>query len=690
MNLSDIQYTITSTSSLSVGSVFSKEDLEFYTDGITSIDFPFGKSNKDVVSFGVYGLDGTPIISDIIRASGSYQSFTQSYFDVNNSNIVYSYNTFTSDWVLVGNPTQSLLLDISSELRKLNVSDGNYTITIDMLRNLVGSETGSADKLIIDTISTNRDEVYLIPKALAGTNSTIVDEFNLFANGQFRIKEVARDLLNAIGSPQIYTAYYAASTLNPSGSSALKSGYGFNSYGTGSVADIEVVNFLTDIYYGVQAGGTRSNGQIAVNRILGIYDQFQNWMFQNYDQGATFQNIKDYYYSLFKFIVDTELGRITNAKPANYDSVINFLQTIFYNTIFYPQEQNIETNYDTNLFGYFKNYVNFDAGLSYSILNRKTVPSDDLRFHNKMALKLDTPLPQTISVGDEVWITNNFGAPLVVQNIIYSSQSVSQVTPLRGPNFLIKIQNEGNATEELSLEQVIGQTGSLYTQLVSMVGFKSSGSMDYTNYRYFNNFVNFSSATMRIAAFTYKLSQIKALTAEAEQVSVQLTQNPNDQYYLTEISDAQKQITQIEGSMDGYEAFLYNNYEWYAPHSASASYYDEMNDGSLINGLPQFILDAANDNADYITFVGMIGHFFDNLSLAIKQYTEKNKYASSPNRGISMGIISDMLASLGWDVEISKDNLSLLLASFSKRNFDPSSELYGQVERRFMKKNGTR
>ena len=35
MNLSDVQYTVTSTSSLSFGSFLSKEDLSFYTDGKT-------------------------------------------------------------------------------------------------------------------------------------------------------------------------------------------------------------------------------------------------------------------------------------------------------------------------------------------------------------------------------------------------------------------------------------------------------------------------------------------------------------------------------------------------------------------------------------------------------------------------------------------------------------------------------
>ena len=88
------------------------------------------------------------------------------------------------------------------------------------------------------------------------------------------------------------------------------------------------------------------------------------------------------------------------------------------------------------------------------------------------------------------------------------------------------------------------------------------------------------------------------------------------------------------------------------------------------------MVEQSDDNADYIKFVGMVGHFFDNLSLTIKQITEKNNYSNSPSYGISVDIVEDMLASLGWEAEISKENLSLLLSSFSKNEFDTGSELY--------------
>jgi len=124
---------------------------------------------------------------------------------------------------------------------------------------------------------------------------------------------------------------------------------------------------------------------------------------------------------------------------------------------------------------------------------------------------------------------------------------------------------------------------------------------------------------------------------------------------------------------------------WYDEHTrqidgyTSASLYDKENGSSLINNIPQFLVEDADNNSDYIKFVSMVGHFFDNISLAANQFTEKNNISSSPNYGISLDVVGDMLQSLGWDIEISKDNLPLILSSFSKSDFDIDSPLYSKA-----------
>ena len=676
MNLADIKYKVVSTSSLGEGSFLSEKDLMFYTDGVQSVNFPFGQSDTDYIKLSVYNFDESFVTASIIYPGGVYRNYTQSYYDVSNRYITYSYTKFNSNAPLLTGETSSLFFDVSKELNKLNITDGNYKILIELSRNLVGSESTDDDKLMIDVISTGRDEIALIPKTLAGSKATINTDFEIFANNQIKLKEIADSLSDEISSPEIYTVYYAAKKEDPTGAELLKFYYGFTNRTNEASNDVDLISFITDLYYGVKKGGLRNNGQIATNEILGIYDQFKNWMYSNYESGITFQDVQDYYYSLFRFVVDQELNRITNNKPPEYDQIVAFLQSIYYNRVFYPQFYSIQVKHNIDLSGYFKNIFNHSAG-SVSILNKKVVPSSDPKYHNRLILKLESPLPASVQVGSDVWISNDFGFLPIVQNLYYFTSNVVQTIPLRGPNFLIRIESQGNSTEALSMEQLIAQTGSAYNEILAKITTGSNAIVDTTNYRYFENFVNLSSARLRVDAFATKKSQIDDLQMQVSDLQEKININPDDKFYIKERDEANTEIDSLENSMDGYEKFLYNNAAWYPEHDASASLYDRNNGNSLINNLPQFIVEDYEQNKDYIIFVGMVGHFFDNISLLIKQITEKNNYSSSPNYGISSDIVEDMLASLGWEAEISKENLPLLLSSFSQNDFDSTSQLYG-------------
>ncbi len=680
MNLSDIKYINSSTSSLSFGSTMTAEELAFFTDGVSSTNFPFGQSDRDNLRVGVYNLDNVLVTSSAIYSGGTYNNFTRSYYDATNKFNTYSYKSYTSNWPIFYGETSSLFLDVSRTLQDIGVGEGNYKIVIEMSRDVVGSEKTPQEKLLIDTISTSRDEIAIIPKELKVVGGSINNDYTIFCKNQVRVKEVANSIIEAISGPEFYTVYYAAAKIDPTGSAALKFNYGFTKTTEGVSGDIEVIAFLTDLYYGVRRGNAKSNGQIAVNNITGIYDQFKNWLYQNYESGITFQEIRDYYYSLFVFVIDQELNRVTNTKPTGYEHVVNFLQKIYYNTIFYPALYLIEYKYNVDLSGYFKNYINFNNGTNRSIINKKVIPSTDDRYHDKLVLKLDSPLPQNILVGDDVWITNNFGFMPVVQNLYYYKVPFVQTYQLRGPNFNIQIESSGNSTETLSMEKLIAQTGSAYQEILSGVTLPPENVVGSTNYRDFSQFVNFSSATLRLNSFENKNKRLSDLQEVVTELAAKLNSNPDDKFYKQELDAANEEITTIKNSFDGYERFLYTNPAWYAEHSASSSFYDRNNGNSLINNLPQFMVEDSDQNKDYISFVGMIGHFFDNLSLTIKQITEKNNYSNSPNYGVAMDIVEDILSSLGWDAELSKENLPLLLSSFSRKDFPVGSDLYNSVK----------
>lgn len=678
MNLSDIKYAVSSTSSLGYGSFLSQENLSFYTENLTSRNFPFGKSDKDYIKFDVYNLDDTLISSSMLYGQGTYTSHTSSFYDVFNQFVSYSYKKYNTDFVILGTETQSLFFDVSKNLNNFGLSDGNYKIYVELGRNVIGSEKSSEDKLLLNIISTSRTEIGLIPKPLKGTVSEINKNFDIFSKNQIQVKDIAEELLFGLSKPEIYNIYNTVAAQDPTGSYELKFNYSFKK-------DVDVVAFLTDIYYGVSKGNYRNNGQISSNGILGIYDQFKNWMYQNYETGYTFSDIRDYYYSLFLYIVDQELNRINNKKPESYPKIVEFLQGIFYDFIFYPSIFALESRNNINLSGYFKYYLNIPGKKPISITNKKVLPSNNPRFYDSLIVKLVEPLPDDVNAGTDAWISCDFAFLPIVQNVYYFTNRTINTIPLRGPNFLIKIENEGNSTEALSMEQLLGETGSLYNELSSKIKANDQRRIDTTDYRNFSNFVNFSSADLRVKAFESKRNQIDDLYKEIEEINKNLTVNPNDTFYLKQKSDANSKIDALESGMDGYEKFLYENPMWYDEHNGnvdgytSASLYDRENGNSLINNLPQFLVEDADNNADYIKFVGMVGHFFDNISLAAKQFTEKNNISSSPNYGTSLNIVSDMLASLGWNTEISKDNLPLILASFSKSDFDVESPLYSKA-----------
>jgi hypothetical protein len=681
MNLENIKYTIPSTSSLTVGSYIEKDTWDYIKDSAEVYGFPFGKSDKDYFDVSVYALDDTLITGSIIKPSGIYKSVTGSYYDVRNKPVTYSHEYFVTDLVISGKDTQSVLINLAQELEKLSITDGNYKIGIQLNRDLVGSSFNSSQRLMIDEISPSRTEISIIPTSLRSSTSEsdveLLREFDSFSTGKLQVKEVLDQLVGALESAEIYNIYYYAKNQNTSGANDFLFYYGLKQ-------NVDAIKFITDVYYGVKKENQLTAGMY--NRdILGIYDQFYNWLHQNYNTIVSFQELKDVYYSLFAFIVEKELAAINAYRPDSYQDIVKFLSDIYYSLIFFPVISKIETNYNNLLVGYFKNYLNFGNGKMLPVMNSKFIESQDPKFHSKLIVKLSSPLDNLTSVGSMLWIVNMFASAPVVQNTYYFTKREIKTIPLKGPNFTVKIESKGNSTETLSSSELIGETGSMYQELYSKVNAKLNNEfLDTVDYRYFENFVTFSTTTLRLDAFSEKLSKINILEKEISDLEIKLLVQPSDTFYLNDKTTAENSMNEIKSSFDGYENFLYKNPDWYLEHTnsygseSSASIYDQENGDGLINNLPEFI-GTGTGNEDYVRFVGMIGHYFDNLSVFIKQFTNKNDSSNSPSRGISPSIVSDMLTSLGWDSEISKENLPLLLSSLSKSDFSPSSSFYDKV-----------
>ena len=704
MNFQDYKFiSAPTTESLSYGYKYAEEDLR-YLYGETVKNFPFGQLENDALEVSVMSLDGEPLLSTYITSSLNYTPYTRSYIDVNNRGHVYNYKTFQSDFAIVGSETQSLFVDGASILSTLGLSQGVYKVGLEAVRYRVSSPFDSSRMLMVREVSPSGTEISVSPMPLSSSSDpsdvSLNRSFYAFTEQSFSVKSPIQSLLTGIENPSLYDAYYKAYAIDSGSAELAKFYYSFKSdidwtnvsSGSTSVSyldskksDLAMINFITDIYYGVRKSALRSNGQISSHDIYGIFDQFKNTLFENYESITSFSEIKNFYYSLVSYILNKELNQITNRRPEYYDSIVRFFGRVLYDITFLPVVSKLEVAHEQYLDGYLKNEARFMNGVSIPILNYARSVRSDPSGHNLLLLKFCDPVPKTVTVGGKMWITNTMATGTVIQDMYLYEKVDPQTIRLAGPNFLTQIENSGNGTQELSLESMISETGSLYDEIYSKMAAKAiQATVINVDYRCFENFIRFSSAENRLYVFSAKVSEIQSIESAIADLRIKLGINPADEQYAKDLTNLNTRFDEIEASMDGYETFLYNNPTWYEEHVrlyngvSSASLYDQDNLSSLSNNLPSYIRENV-DNSEYLMFVNMIGHFFDNLSGYIDQLTQKNEPSNSNTTGISKDVVYYMLESLGWEPEMGRENLPLLLSSFSKEDFEVSSSLWNLV-----------
>lgn len=694
MIFSDFKYILNEEDreSLKISSFLTKEQVnDLTTDRVVRKNLHFGRSEKDFVEVGVYTTDGNLIATSYINGAenDSIKRFipvTSSYIDVNNEKITYSYNDFVSNFVVLNNQSEpvssSIFVDVEKVFTDLEIQDGNYIVSFTPTRDVVGNRLEEKQKLVVNEISPSRREISVIPNTNRSSTNLIDvalnDEFELFNRSAIKPRYIDDELFSKLNNAQFYVTYLNVVENNTIVADQLKFFYSFKT-------DTNLINFINDIYVGVQSGKYNSAGFVSNRKIDGIFDQFKKTLLSNYDSITTFQEIKDVFFSLFSFILNKELNQITNRKPTEYNSFIEFFTQIIYEQTFLPVINDIEQNYESVFYGYLRNSVYFEDGRTFQILNKATKTSTNTTYHDRLILKFIDPLPTNYQVGDVLWISNNTISLPVFQSVYYYSENVISTFSLRGPNFNIKSESTNNSTKDFSINTIVDEQDENYNELMSRLEYKQNKkdplNVDYTK---FENFIKFSSAGVRLNVYSQKIKAIDDIKDQLINVEENLLSNPVDKYYLLEQEKLNSDYNLLENSFDGYEDFLYKNPVWYNEHTkiisgvASASRYDDDNADSLYSSLPAIITENF-DNYEYMHFVNMIGHYFDNLTLYINQFTQKNNTSNAELEGVSKDIVYEMLSSLGWDSEIGKDNLPLILSSFSKDDFEIGTDLYNQA-----------
>ena len=342
---------------------------------------------------------------------------------------------------------------------------------------------------------------------------------------------------------------------------------------------------------------------------------------------------------------------------------------------------------------YFTDYVinfgNNDQVLAVNVALNKIESGYEILF------KLYQPLPISIQEKSNLWVVKEKINPFIFDINLDKLIFPAPLPQLRGPNFGIDIPNQNNIatsyqTYDGLINSVQGISTSSYQQLLSLITSQSIDiNVDYSDY---NNYIFFSSAEQRVKNFYTKVKQIEDYKNDIAKYTASSSLFPN---MINDKNAATSSINDIITNFDGYEYYLYfesSSYtwpksnttlpyilattasanSWYNAITGSAADYDNDNQNNLVYTLPSFIKDDENNN-QYITFVNMVGHYFDNIWIFLQAITDINLANNNLEKGVSKDLVYNVLQSLGvklYNQYGDSNNINFLVGASGSSNWD--------------------
>jgi hypothetical protein len=324
----------------------------------------------------------------------------------------------------------------------------------------------------------------------------------------------------------------------------------------------------------------------------------------------------------------------------------------------------------------------------------------------EILFKLYQPLPDNIQEKSTLWVVNEKSNPYIFDINLDKLIIPAPGPQLRGPNFAIDIPNQNNIATSYQtytgLVDSLQNVSSSYQQLLNLITSQSIDiNTDYTN---FNNFIFFSSAKQRVINFYNKIKQIEDYKNNIATYTPLTSSRPNLVY---DLNSATASINNTIANFDGFEYYLYfesgstltSSLEfgitpypksgslkpfplystgstlvttWFNAATASADDYDDYNQNNLIYTVPSFIKDDGN-NDPYLTFLNMVGHYFDNIWIFLNAITDINLANNNLEQGISKDLVYTTLQSLGvklYNRYGDSSNIPFLIGNNGSSSFD--------------------
>ena len=638
-------------------------------------DLWYGLSEFDVIEIGLWDRTKTEIGWDTIHQSKSYDTVMVSHYNTLNNVVTYSYQELKPDYILHG--TQDLLVDTPNQVsQSFNVPSGSYFITYNNTREMAGSPL---NPLVIKDIAASRKEVKLYPL------SSSDDQYTAFCQHKFLMNNVSPLYVQSLDGCPYGQIYNQVSSLYTSEINTIKSLFFISSDG-------EMLTFFRNLYEDLllysstpvlSVAGLEVVSQNFI-RVQGIRTYFNDYLLSNPTMVVDFNAL------------DTQFGAFTSASierkflPAGlhpsqeYVDAKAFVYDFFTKYFYTPISNTLDAAFNDKYFGYFKNALNVGGNrllpiLSVGMMDERTDPSDPLT----LLIKLKDELPIDLPAQTHCWVSNISQVPYVISAIVNAdvSQTVHTIGP---PNFSIPIPNASltntniaYTANDLRMDEQIERDLTVSKNISEL-------SVDYTD---FSNFVVFSSAEMRLKIFKNKAINLYSLSSSLDILNDKANtflaaSGSIYPYYNTEYASIQGQMNSIVNTFDGYESYLYNSgkYDFENGAFVSASYvvdqdtaataYDKDNRDSLINTCPEHVL-ANSDNDDYIIFLSMVGHFFDDIYIYIANMPSEKKLGNDPTSEFTRRVVDYMLETFGWKTDDSLEQANLL------NNYLTSDEVAG-------------
>ena len=640
------------------GSIFSGSYLGVQDTSLflvsQSADIFFGYSNRDVTELTVFDTSDNQISWSLLDTVKKYNTVTLTYIDSLNNVKSYTYNELVNQFITYR--SQKILLDTVTDLSSSGVFDGSLKVSYIFSRNMAGD---SVNHLVINEISPSRTEIKLLPKG--GDNVP----YTSFCIKKFPISDISSILLSITQTcpyDKIYKIMY----------DQYKSSIQFLQTLFFLPDDGSVITFLKNLYEDFVKYTNLSQTQInsgldptRIYRIQGIKSYFNNYLLQGYNIIADFDDIEKQFDNFVNIRVEQAFSQYKGQTSQNYINAkafcYDFFAKFYYSALIHP----IQLAHQEKYFAFFKNVLNFGNNryfpiLTHGFLDERQSPNDPLT----LIVKLGSELPVDISPKDECWVSN-FGMVPYVFTVILQNPIKYRVTTIGSPNFGTPTQfiNKQNVNKLYSSQDL-----SLTNQVNNDVTVNKNIAKLNTDYSKFDNFIVFSSVAARVNIFKNKAISYYNLSGSFSEINdkyiASLSSSVPYPYYRSELDSIQSQIDDLINSFDAYESYLFDSENYvYSPESSSfinagfvanydesASLYDKYNRDSLINNTPEYVINDVN-NQDYITFLAMIGHHFDNIYTYISALPIEKQVGTNIGTSLPLQTLKELLYSFGWNVD---------------------------------------